>query len=506
MAIRPNHLFAGVQTVFLVLLCGVLGAQTVPPLVNYQGRLSNPDGSPLTTADYALAFRVFDNTNGGNLIWGPQLFDGTNGLAGHGAKIPVVQGYFNVMLGPVDVLTNSLLNAFNGTNRFVEITVGTNSPILPRQQILAAPFAFQAANAAKLAGYDWGSVFGTNDPVNGKMSGARIANGSITSQQLATSLATNQIWSIGSAPGAIYYGLGNVGIGSTNPASKLQVMGDVNVGGIGQSGTLRIYSDATFSNGSWGQFSADDSHYGRFRFEGGKGVASAENSLAINASLVDGSDNIHPLGTDSNRWGRVRIGTGPSVVEGSLAVGKPTVAAGALDVNGTVTASNFVGQMHSSNLVDATVTQQKLAARPIGTNVGLGGVAISSVVASFDVSYVSGGSTYSNVSALTVTLVTSGRPVLVSLSPGNPADDSKVYFNTSSPASPSGIVAFTRGTNIVARHYVGAGQVSTYWLPPASFWFIDMPPAGTNTFGVSISEQGGGHMVLNNLKLTAFEL
>src|SRR5438067_1226199 len=140
-------------------------AQSVPALVNYQGRLSNPDGSPLATADYQLTFNIHDSaTNSGGLIWGPQIFDGVLGTNGHGPKIPVVQGYFNVMLGPMDTTSRSLADAFNATNRFVEIKVGTNNPILPRQQILTAPFAFQAVNSAKLAGYDWSAIFQTNDP------------------------------------------------------------------------------------------------------------------------------------------------------------------------------------------------------------------------------------------------------------------------------------------------------------------------------------------------------
>ncbi len=167
-------------------------AQPVPPLINYQGRLSNPDGSPVPTADYTLTFKVFDATTNGTLVWGPQAFDGTTGLAGHGGKIPVVQGYFNVMLGPVDVSTNSLLNAFSGTNRFVEITVGTNNPIVPRQQVLSAPFAFQAANSAQLAGYDWSSILvsGSNNPSTGKISGSKIETGGLGASQIASNSIT----------------------------------------------------------------------------------------------------------------------------------------------------------------------------------------------------------------------------------------------------------------------------------------------------------------------------
>jgi hypothetical protein len=147
-------------------------AQSVPALINYQGRLSNSDGSPLATSDYQLTFNIYDSSNNsGGLVWGPQIFDGQS-AQGHGSRIPVVQGYFNVMLGPTDTNGFSLANAFNDTNRFVEIRIGTNNPIKPRQQILTAPFAF---NSAKLAGADWSAVFGTNDPVNGFIPLSKLA-------------------------------------------------------------------------------------------------------------------------------------------------------------------------------------------------------------------------------------------------------------------------------------------------------------------------------------------
>ncbi len=141
-------------------------AQPVPALVNYQGRLLNPDGSPLPTADYSLTFQLYDAATNGSLVWGPQVFDGTV-APGRGPRIPVVQGWFNVMLGPVDTTNRALSDAFNGAARYVEVTVSNRPPIAPRQQILTTPFAFQAANSAKLAGYDWSAVFGTNDPAAG---------------------------------------------------------------------------------------------------------------------------------------------------------------------------------------------------------------------------------------------------------------------------------------------------------------------------------------------------
>ncbi len=122
-------------------------SQSVAPLVNYQGRLANADGTPLPTSDYELRISVFDAATNGNLVWGPQLFDGAIGT-GRGPRAPVVQGYFNVMLGPVDVAGRPLLDAFHGSNRFVQVTVSNRPPFLPRQQILPTPFAVQAANGS----------------------------------------------------------------------------------------------------------------------------------------------------------------------------------------------------------------------------------------------------------------------------------------------------------------------------------------------------------------------
>jgi hypothetical protein len=238
-------------------------AQTVPALINYQGQLTNPDGSPLITADYELTFNLYDSATAGNLVWGPQKFDGQSGL-GHGPRIPVVQGYFNVMLGPVDTTDRSLLTAFMGTNRFVQVTISNRAPIMPRQQILSAPYAInasQADNSSKLAGYDWSGLLDTNNPVTGSLlgskirdgsisagkiqpgtitsnqiapqtiTGAQIANVTITSQQLAGAIITsNQI-----APGSITAGnIAPGGVALTNLAPR-QVGQNVGVGGIAVS-------------------------------------------------------------------------------------------------------------------------------------------------------------------------------------------------------------------------------------------------------------------------------
>ena len=120
-------------------------AQSVPQLINYQGMLRQADGSLFDDNTYDISFRVYDNPNPeseeSTLIWGETY------------QVMVVDGQFNVILGaaggePVGgAAVNDIAYAFTESNRYLGITVGTDPEILPRQQILSAPFALQAAAA-----------------------------------------------------------------------------------------------------------------------------------------------------------------------------------------------------------------------------------------------------------------------------------------------------------------------------------------------------------------------
>lgn len=132
---------------WVVVLVGNSHAQNVPALINYQGQIANPDGTTPPTADYVISFTIFDAPSGGKRVWGPQIFDGQTG-PGHGVKIPVVQGYFNVMLGSVDIAGASITSAFDQPQRFVELQIGGGAPISRRQQLLGVPYAFRAGNAS----------------------------------------------------------------------------------------------------------------------------------------------------------------------------------------------------------------------------------------------------------------------------------------------------------------------------------------------------------------------
>jgi microcystin-dependent protein len=96
------------------------------------------------------------------------MFDGAGGQ-GHGAKVPVVHGFFNVLLGQWDTAGRSLATAFDGTDRYVEVQLGGNTAIKPRQRILTAPFAFKANSAEKLVVPGGSSVTAVSVSANGNV-------------------------------------------------------------------------------------------------------------------------------------------------------------------------------------------------------------------------------------------------------------------------------------------------------------------------------------------------
>ena len=116
-----------ITTFLLGLFClASASAQSVPPLMNYQGRLTDALGAPLPDGSYGVAFRLWDDPTSSSanvsthLIWGREY--GVN----------LIGGVFNVILG-ADVGTtipgaavNELTYAFSAPNRYLGLTMTRN--------------------------------------------------------------------------------------------------------------------------------------------------------------------------------------------------------------------------------------------------------------------------------------------------------------------------------------------------------------------------------------------
>src|SRR6185503_1790433 len=105
-------------------------AQTVPALINYQGRLTAQSGAPLPVGNYGIDFSLWDSLKSQTgLIWGQRQ-----------NVIVQANGVFNVILGAPGgsaipgamPAVNDLAFAFTAPNRFLGLTiVSSNGVAIP---------------------------------------------------------------------------------------------------------------------------------------------------------------------------------------------------------------------------------------------------------------------------------------------------------------------------------------------------------------------------------------
>lgn len=124
----------------LILACAVifvlaLTSQTnagAPQLINYQGVLADSTGAGLDTT-VNITFSIYENAVGLTPIW----------VEAH-AGVIVTGGLFNVLLGSTTPLDVSI---FGGSILYLGITIGADPEISPRTQLVSVPYSFNSEHA-----------------------------------------------------------------------------------------------------------------------------------------------------------------------------------------------------------------------------------------------------------------------------------------------------------------------------------------------------------------------
>src|SRR5439155_17338097 len=131
-----KSLFGKSFALFTIVLAMSLGATTARAQTSsftYQGRFT--DGGAAANGNYDLQFALFDSLSGGAQVGSTQTLN----------TVAVSNGVFTVGL-------DFGANAFNGANRFLEISArpsgaGSFTLLTPRQQITSTPYAVRSASA-----------------------------------------------------------------------------------------------------------------------------------------------------------------------------------------------------------------------------------------------------------------------------------------------------------------------------------------------------------------------
>jgi hypothetical protein len=240
--------------VLIVLSCTVTVAYTVPGKVPIQGRLTNVSTGVALTGPYTFTFRVYNASTGGTKLWeeNQSLTVDSGGL-------------WSTYLG-----NNTPLDFSFSEDMYIEMEINHDNDPLPRVQLATVPYSkrtdiaanlscvdcvggdeinestLSGVNAAQLGGQAstyflnissayGGDVSGTYDSI--KVNASKIDTGTLSSSYIQDAYllntGDNASGSYNFDSDTLYVDSSNhrIGIGTSTPTYKLEVIGGVNVTG-----------------------------------------------------------------------------------------------------------------------------------------------------------------------------------------------------------------------------------------------------------------------------------
>lgn len=169
-----------------------------------------------------------------------------------------------------------------------------------------------------------------------------------------------------------------------------------------------------------------------------------------------------------------------------------TVDNSTIDINGSNQIEVKANGITAAQIANQTITESQLQLRPTGTTAGIGGMALSVSSASF-----SGTGTLTGI--LSVTLTTSGRPVMLQLVDDGSGNTSQVFSDVSA------LIRFNRDAVQLTQMELApstAGESAFY--PCSSIGAMDFPVAGTYVY--TLNALVVGTLTLTAVKMLAYEI
>lgn len=189
-----------------------------------------------------------------------------------------------------------------------------------------------------------------------------------------------------------------------------------------------------------------------------------------------------------------------------------------LNNDAVTTGKIATGAVQTTDIADDNVTQAKLENKNVTTNgsdPGAGGLVYSSSCGT----YSNATTGYTDVTNLSVTLTTTGRPVmLMVVADGTNASGLGCQFGAIGQTTryPDAQFAFLRGAGIISENRVGktsrtaetAGLADEIRVPGSSFMYVDNPAAGTYTYKVQgkSNKAATAQAIAQDCRLLAYEL
>ncbi len=197
-------MFLGVA---ILAILAPMAEAAVPQLINFQGVLRNPDGTPVTDSTYMLTFRIWDSETNGNVIW-----------VSVSTPVPTSKGLFNTVLLAPEL-------AFTSDQRWLGVTVETDPPepeLSPRVQLGSVGYAYRVGSVDGATG---GDIFGDLRLHSTLTVGDLSGN---TGRVEVTDGASNTVVADGATGDLTAKGKASIGPGHTNTGAFAFVSGQSN--------------------------------------------------------------------------------------------------------------------------------------------------------------------------------------------------------------------------------------------------------------------------------------
>jgi hypothetical protein len=150
--------------ILLLILLPIITLAQIPQTMNYQGRLEDNSGNPVSDGNYTIVFTIYDAATNGNSLWTETR------------TVTTEDGFFNLTLGE-----NTAININSNQQIWLNISIGGND-LTPRTK-LSGSLSSLSSKSIENTTTAGNSVVSSINSSTGGIDAVKIANGTVSDSE-----------------------------------------------------------------------------------------------------------------------------------------------------------------------------------------------------------------------------------------------------------------------------------------------------------------------------------